>query len=187
MFSTVPRANGYWNGRGWWWRGGYPYRWGWYRGNPWWWGWGYAGWAWYPWAGWYDYWDDDGYSNLNSSASNYNQQNYPSEMYLPPDAAAGNPQNDATEQQVQQLQGEVSELRSEQAQSSPGPKVTEINTDTVLVFRDGHKEQVQNYAITGKTLWILNAARARKIPLSELNLAATKKDNEDRGIDFVVP
>ncbi len=57
----------------------------------------------------------------------------------------------------------------------------------MLVYHDGHTEQVQNYAIVGRTMWIFSESRARKVPLSELDVAATKRDNEDRGIDFVVP
>ena len=62
-----------------------------------------------------------------------------------------------------------------------------IRGQTVLVFRDRHTEEIQNYAITGKTLWVFNEQRARKIPLAELDLPATTKANEDRGIDFRVP
>jgi hypothetical protein len=39
----------------------------------------------------------------------------------------------------------------------------------------------------GKTIWIFNESRARKVAISELDLPATKRDNEDRGIDFVLP
>jgi hypothetical protein len=46
---------------------------------------------------------------------------------------------------------------------------------------------VQDYAIIGKTIWIFNESRARKVAISELDLPATKRDNEDRGIDFVLP
>jgi hypothetical protein len=58
---------------------------------------------------------------------------------------------------------------------------------TVLVFRDQHKQEVQNYAIVGQTLWAFGSARTQKIPLADLNLAATVKANDDRGVDFRVP
>lgn len=60
-------------------------------------------------------------------------------------------------------------------------------TPTVLVFRDGHMLEVNNYAIVGNTLYQFSSERRRKIPLAELDLAATEKQNEDRGIDFQVP
>ncbi len=58
---------------------------------------------------------------------------------------------------------------------------------TVLVFRDRHQQEIRNYAIAGGTLWVLNEQAAKKIPLAQLDLAATVKMNEDRGVDFQVP
>jgi hypothetical protein len=59
---------------------------------------------------------------------------------------------------------------------------------TALVFRDQHVEEVRNYAIAGGTLWVLNDHQAgKKIPLAQLDLAATVKMNDDRGVDFQVP
>jgi len=46
---------------------------------------------------------------------------------------------------------------------------------------------VQNYAIVGKTLWVFDERRTRKILLSELDVPATQKVNEERGGDFSVP
>ena len=58
---------------------------------------------------------------------------------------------------------------------------------TVLVFRDQRREEVQNYAIVGQTLWIFSPLRTEKIPLAEIDLAASAKANEDRGVEFRVP
>ena len=59
---------------------------------------------------------------------------------------------------------------------------------TALVFRDQHVEEVRNYAIAGGTLWVLNDHQAgKKIPLAQLDLAATARTNDDRGVDFQVP
>ena len=59
--------------------------------------------------------------------------------------------------------------------------------DTVLVFRDGHEIEVANYAIVGDTLFDLTDGHRRKILLSELDLAGTSKQNDDRGVDFQLP
>ena len=53
-------------------------------------------------------------------------------------------------------------------------------------FATGNRK-VQNYAIVGNTLWVFNERRTRKILLSELNVPATQKVNEERGIEFSVP
>jgi hypothetical protein len=58
---------------------------------------------------------------------------------------------------------------------------------TVLVFRDQHRQEVVNYAIAGGTLWVLSEQAAKKIPLADLDLAATTKANDERGVEFQVP
>lgn len=59
---------------------------------------------------------------------------------------------------------------------------------TVLVFRDQHRQEITNYAIAGGTLWVLNDHLAtRKIPLADLDLVATAKVNDERGVEFQVP
>lgn len=95
----------------------------------------------------------------------------------------------ALRDEVDRLANEVERLREEQArQAPPSPRPTaEQAPPTVLVFRDGHRSEVQNYGIVGQTLWVFTERHARKYPLSDLNLPATKAANEQRGIEFVVP
>jgi hypothetical protein len=57
---------------------------------------------------------------------------------------------------------------------------------TVLVFRDGHQQEVTNYAIMGQTVYVFDN-RTQKIALTDLDVAATIKLNDDRGVDFHVP
>ncbi|HEV8525766.1 MAG TPA: hypothetical protein VGQ71_14825 [Terriglobales bacterium] len=58
---------------------------------------------------------------------------------------------------------------------------------TVLVFRDGHRREVRNYAIVGPTLFDFAGGRSRKVALAELDLEATRQVNEERGVYFYVP
>ena len=58
---------------------------------------------------------------------------------------------------------------------------------TVLIFKDGHQSDVINYAIVGDTLFHFGAGRTHKILLADLDLAATRKANDDHGVDFQVP
>ena len=58
---------------------------------------------------------------------------------------------------------------------------------TVLVYKDGHKSDVVNYAIVGDTLFDFGDGRSHKIRLADLDLPATQKANDDRGVDFQVP
>ncbi len=58
---------------------------------------------------------------------------------------------------------------------------------TILVFKDGRRLEVSNYAIAGFTLYDLTDGLARKVALAELDLPATVKQNDDRGVDFQLP
>lgn len=58
---------------------------------------------------------------------------------------------------------------------------------TVLVFKDGHQQEIANYAIVGATLYELSDGRAKKVGLTELDLTATVKQNDERGVDFKLP
>jgi hypothetical protein len=58
---------------------------------------------------------------------------------------------------------------------------------TLLVFKDGHRSEVLNYAIVGDTLFDFAEGRSRKILLADLDLPATRRANDDRGVDFQIP
>ena len=57
---------------------------------------------------------------------------------------------------------------------------------TVLVFRDGHHQEVINYAIMGQTVYVFDTHR-QKIALGDLDVPATIKMNDDRGVEFQLP
>lgn len=58
---------------------------------------------------------------------------------------------------------------------------------TLLVFKDGHQIEVGNYAIVGSTLFDLTPGHSRRVPLADLDLDATRKQNDDRGVVFQLP
>ena len=70
--------------------------------------------------------------------------------------------------------------------SEPEEPVT-AQPSTVLIFKDGHQSDVINYAIVGDTLFDFGAGRTHKILLADLDLAATRKANDDHGVDFQIP
>lgn len=62
----------------------------------------------------------------------------------------------------------------------------------VLVFRDGRREEVSNYTITGGVLYssgdyYADGSWTRKIELSSLDLPETVKSNQSRGVKFQLP
>ena len=75
------------------------------------------------------------------------------------------------------------------AQTKPAPAATPDDLPmTTLVYRDGHKSTVRNYAIVGDNLIDLTKTPVlKKIPLDSLDLVATRKQNEDNGVDFHAP
>jgi hypothetical protein len=70
----------------------------------------------------------------------------------------------------------------------PPPPAVEVKPGepTVLVFRNGHHQEVTNYAIMGDTLYSFDEGR-KKIALAELDIPATIKANDERGLEFRVP
>jgi hypothetical protein len=74
------------------------------------------------------------------------------------------------------------EVNSALPEATPEPA-----TPTVLVFKDGHQLEVENYAIVGTTLYDLTEGHRRKVALGDLDLTATSQQNDDRGIDFHIP
>ncbi|MFY9583442.1 MAG: hypothetical protein WAR21_03000 [Candidatus Acidiferrales bacterium] len=101
-------------------------------------------------------------------------------------------QSPARAQSTQPDSAPASSLRSAPAgprEAAPPP--TKL-PPAVLVFRDGHKEEVKRYMIkgdvifTGADYWS-TGSWARKVPVAELDVPATLKLNEERGGKFSLP
>jgi hypothetical protein len=73
----------------------------------------------------------------------------------------------------------------EPAQAQAAPQ--QIPIPTVFAYRDGHQFEAKNYAIQGQTLWIFGDQSTRKISLADLDLSATKRLNDSRGVEFALP
>jgi hypothetical protein len=94
--------------------------------------------------------------------------------------------------EIDRLRDEVERMREEQwsheqaRQIAPQARasVEEKAPTVILVFRDGHRSEIQNFALVGQTLWVFTEQRARKIPVSDLDVETTKKVNADRGVEF---
>jgi hypothetical protein len=98
--------------------------------------------------------------------------------------------------ELESLRSTVSEYRrelrasggSEQPVPRPEPEQPAAKQPrTVLVFKDGRQADVENYAIVGGTLYEFSEGRTKKVALAELDLAATVKQNDERGVEFRVP
>lgn len=134
----------------------------------------WRGWPWW-YAGYYDpYWSWN-------SGSSYDQDRA-REIEL---ANEMNAQNLAEQRMLREQD------RNLDARSDPLPQHAEGRAEsaqtTVLVFRDERKQEVQNYAVVGQTLWIFEPQGTEAIPLARLDIPATAKANDERGVDFRVP
>jgi hypothetical protein len=102
------------------------------------------------------------------------------------------PENQLADQ-VAGLANEVEMLRQEQAgrpaprAALPAAEVAENPPATILVYRDGHRSEIQNYAVLGQTLYVFSGQSTQRVAMGDLDLAATQRSNEERGIDFVAP
>jgi hypothetical protein len=128
------------------------------------------------------YWDGYG-SSYDSSDSDYVQQQ--------------------TARQIDDLSAEVQRLREERDYSqTPGdysrapvgavprpPTEAKLDSDLpiVLVFLDKRIQEIKNYAVMNETLVVFDGLRTKRIPLADVDLAATMKLNDERGVDFQIP
>jgi hypothetical protein len=83
-------------------------------------------------------------------------------------------------------------LRSESPGDQESAEPARIVPPAILVFLDGHQEQVKSYTIIGgtiiaKTDYWSSGAWTRKIELANLDVPATLKLNEQQGTQFRLP
>jgi hypothetical protein len=130
-----------------------------------------------------------------------------------PTAAADTPQETKSEPLMIELQGnryvrfggrpqsaergvnaapDYAETQASNSHSIPQHPAQAELPPTVLIFRDGHREQVPEYAIVGSTLYASadywqSGHWTKNIQLSALNIPATVTANHDNGVNFTLP
>jgi hypothetical protein len=132
---------------------------------------------------WYSDWNGSSYDSYDSSQNDYVQTQMA--------------------RQIDELSQEVQRLRQDQEygqqtpvavpapvpvpqQSAGAPKV-DSGLPVVLVFFDKKIQEIKNYAVMNEMLVVFDGTRTRKIPLRDVDLAATMKLNDERGVDFQIP
>lgn len=183
----------------------YPY-WGWGYGS-----WGYPYWGWGYWDPWWSWWwgqdngdyDNTDYDNNLATAEQMNEDSLRQQQMLQQEQMDGD--QDAYYQGADNQGYADAQAQNEQSRPNPyasvrppldpermqnpdrGQTADSTMRPTVLVFRDKHKQEVENYAIVGENLWDFAPQQTVRIPLSELDIPATIRANQDRGITFSVP
>lgn len=101
--------------------------------------------------------------------------------------AVGDPRNYSADAYIRPLPVDPSyDVSAENSLADP-PAADPPQPPTTLVFKDGHQLQLNNYAIVGQTLYDFTPGHPRKIALSDLDLPATQKQNDDHGVIFELP
>jgi hypothetical protein len=72
------------------------------------------------------------------------------------------------------------------------PVVAGVSAPAVLVYRDGHREELNSYSIIGPVIYAKgdywsSGNWTRKIQIADLDLPSTFKQNQDRGVKFELP
>ncbi len=112
--------------------------------------------------------DDSADDNYQGGPTIFDRRGYGADSYIPPVRDVPTPHSAPT--------ADASVADSDPPQAP-----------TLLVFKDGRMREVGNYAIVGQTLFDLTPGHARKIALADLDLEATRRQNEDRGVTFQLP
>jgi hypothetical protein len=94
--------------------------------------------------------------------------------------------------------GSVREVAGPRASSGVSPvRVASADlSPTVLVYRDGHREEVADYAIVGRVMYAHSSGGVsesdvsygmKNIQLSALDIPATMRANRENGLNFALP
>lgn len=119
---------------------------------------------------------------------------YPAQQYTQPPVAypADDSQTRALSLEIERLSEEIDSLREQQERHENQTAAPEDQAATrpsrppglssppyTLILRDGRQMLAENYAVSGGTIWILDQNKVKKIPLSEIDTAATQRANAD--------
>ncbi len=126
------------------------------------------------------------YSDLGDQ---YAQQQYAQPQQYPPQVeVVAVPMNALTGNAGTAGESAPAEQKQAAAAPAPPPQPERELPTAILIFRNQSRVEVRNYAIVGDTLYeFLPDGSRKKIALSEIDLPATQKINDERGVDFHVP
>jgi hypothetical protein len=116
---------------------------------------------------------------------------YPYDPADDPNASAG---ADVTAnllgEQIQRLSAQVEQLKSEQQPAPPAnasqaaPQEAPPVAPITVVLRDGQRLQVASYAVMGRVFWDFSKQPGRRIPVADIDVAASTKATEAAGGEF---
>ena len=111
---------------------------------------------------------------------------------IDPNAQAVAESQNALAQQIQQLTTEIQQMKSNGQQQPPSPApvanaAPERRPPTppvTLILRDGQQLTVESYAVMNQMFWNFSKRPVQKIPISNIDVAASAKATEANGGEF---
>jgi hypothetical protein len=121
----------------------------------------------------------------------YGSSAYPDYGYDPgpdPDAQSAAMAQNMMGDQINRLSAEVEQLKYGQAPQAPPYATREdpqpAQPPVTLVLRNGQQLKVQNYAVMDQTFWDFSTQPTRKIPIANIDVAASEKATAAAGAEF---
>jgi hypothetical protein len=102
-------------------------------------------------------------------------------------ARSSGTQSSANDKQKKSTRKDDTDDETVADETAAAPAPVEDTPPTIFIFKDGHKLQTQNFAIVGQTLVDFSSKAPKKIKFTDLDLDATRKANDDLGIDLRLP
>jgi hypothetical protein len=107
-------------------------------------------------------------------------------------SASADPTANLLGEQIQRLSAQVEQLRNEQQTTVTPPPVSASRppqeappvAPITVVLRDGGRLQVASYAVMDQVFWDFSQQPARRIPLANIDVAASTKATEAAGAEF---
>lgn len=128
-------------------------------------------------------WQEDRYVRRSSAAASSSQQpDYIADQNRSADMKSSNPRNSDT----------VASSTIASAKSEPFASTKFEPPPATFIFRDGHHEESADYSIISGIIYArgdywTTGYWSKQIPLAQLDLPATLKANQDRGVPFRLP
>ncbi len=127
------------------------------------------------------------YAPFDYADNSYSEPPPEDNSYDPGEQAAMMAQQ-ALVEQVQRLSDQVAQLQSGQQLQSQASSESEPplppEVPVTLVLRDGRQLQVRSYAVMDQIFWDFSKQTVRKIPISNIDVAASTKATEAQGGEF---
>jgi hypothetical protein len=130
------------------------------------------------------------YPFLDYTNSAYSDYGYGYDMAADPTAQGALMAQSMLGEQINRLSAELDQMRyAQQFQAPPPPGPAEQDPQppsapVTLVLRNGQQLKVQNYAVMDKTFWDFSSQTTRKIPIANIDVAASAKATIASGGEF---